>query len=100
MEKSKVPHDIMNYQAIGKRNSGRPLKSLLDSDIETGSGHLAYVPEYDSWITFLKMVLVPSSEEGDQEVHLLCSTPRKISRSWLGMCSSDVNVSILWTMYF
>jgi len=48
MEKSKVPHDIMNYQAIGKRNSGRPLKSLLDSDIETGNGHLAYVPEYDS----------------------------------------------------
>jgi hypothetical protein len=55
MEKFKVPHDIMNYQAVGKRNSGHPLKSLLDSDIETGSGHLTYVPE-----------------ERDQEVHLLC----------------------------
>jgi len=38
----------MNYQAVGKRNSGRPLRSLLDSDIETGSGHLTFVPEYDS----------------------------------------------------
>jgi hypothetical protein len=29
-------------------NSGRPLKRLLDTDIEIGSGQLIYVPEYDN----------------------------------------------------
>jgi hypothetical protein len=55
MEKFKVRHDIMNYRAVRKRNSGRPLKSLLDSDIETRSDHLTFV-----------------LEERDQEVDLLC----------------------------
>jgi len=75
MEKFKVPHDIMNYQAVRKRNSGRPLKSLLDSDIETRSDHLTFV-----------------LEERDKDVDLLCWTPKKLSCSWLGMCSSDVRV--------
>jgi hypothetical protein len=75
MEKFKVPHDIINYRAVGKRNSWCPLKSLLDSDIETRSGHLTFV-----------------FEEMDQEVHLLCWIPRKISCPWLGLCSSDVRV--------
>jgi hypothetical protein len=72
MEEFKVPHDIMNYQAVGKWNSERPLKSLLDSDIETENDHLTYVPEYDNRIVFLKTALLPSSEEIVQEVHLLC----------------------------
>jgi hypothetical protein len=30
MERSRLPHAILNYQQSGKRNQGRPLKTLLD----------------------------------------------------------------------
>jgi hypothetical protein len=73
METFKVPHDIMYYQAVGKWHSGRPLKSLLVSDIETRSGHITFV-----------------FEERNKEVDLLSWNPRKISCPRLGMCSLDV----------
>jgi len=42
-----MPQVIMKCQPAGKRNSGRPVTSLLHCNIETGDGHAARIWKHD-----------------------------------------------------
>jgi hypothetical protein len=39
MDSSRLVHYIVKFHPIGKRNTGLPIKGLLDSNIEIGMCH-------------------------------------------------------------
>jgi hypothetical protein len=39
MDRSRLVHDIMNFHPMGKKNTGLPIKSFLDTNIEIRMCH-------------------------------------------------------------
>ena len=57
MDRFRLLRTVVKYQAAGSRNQGRPLKSLLDCCIGTGTGRDACVLESMTMKTMMVVAL-------------------------------------------